>query len=94
MSKKPSRSESYVLFLRAYLLELSIFLGFCLVSMVGISYYFKCHPLQLPGQLKNSPFSDQARSGSKLQLGQYEEEPEFEFYALLTMPLAQTATNH
>ncbi len=85
MSKKPSNRDREVSFLRAYLLELGVFLGFCLISMVGISYYFKYHPLSLFGVNKAGVFSDSVKT-NKLPPNKLEEEPEFAFYTILTTP--------
>lgn len=80
MFKNPSRRNAYLPFFRLYFLELIIFLGFCLVSMVGIFYYFKHNPLTLSDSGKKMSTANKAHDSSEIDQDQ---EPEFEFYSLL-----------
>lgn len=80
MFKNTSKRKSHLPFLRLYFLEFVIFLSFCLLSMVGIFYYFKHHPQIFSEQNKKVLAVNEGSLKSQVVL---ENEPEFEFYSLL-----------
>lgn len=82
MFKKTSQKTKYFSFFRVYFLEFGIFLGLLTISMMGILYYFKHHPVKFFTPNHRIVAAHTIESQPQLQ-SISQEESDFEFYTLL-----------